>query len=64
VLDFLELMNVRHQTEVPTTVTKILQASGLADTIGLEPMALMPRVLNRQQLLRRQVASVRRTKAS
>jgi hypothetical protein len=64
VLDYLERMNLRDQTEVPTKVTEILQASGLTDTIGLEPMALIPRVLDRQQLLRRQLASTRRATAS
>lgn len=64
VLDLLERMNVLNQTEVPTRVTNILEASGLAGTKGLEPMALMPRVLDRQQLLRRQLASIRRTQAT
>jgi hypothetical protein len=64
VLDFLEQMNLRDQTEVPTKVTEILQASGLTDTMGLEPMALIPRVLDRQQNLRRQLAAVRRAGAS
>ena len=64
VLDFLEQMNAQHQTAVPMKVIKMLQASGLEGTIGLEPMALMPRVLDRQQLLRRQLASIRRTRAS
>ena len=64
VLDFLEQMNLRDQTEVPTKVTEILRASGLNDTMGLEPMALIPRVLDRQQHLRRQLAAVRRAGAS
>jgi hypothetical protein len=64
VLDFLEEMNLRDQTEVPTKVTEILQASGLPDTRGLEPMSLIPRVLDRQQLLRRKLAAMRRAGAS
>jgi hypothetical protein len=38
--------------DVPMSVTAILRASRLAGTIGLEPMAMMPRVLDRL-LLRR-----------
>ncbi len=64
VLDLLERMNVLRQTEVPTKVANILEASGLTGTKGLEPMALMPRVLDRQQLLRRQLASIRRTRVT
>lgn len=64
VLDFLEQMNLRDQTEVPPKVTEILQASEVTDTMGLEPMALIPRVLDRQQHLRRQLAAVRRAGAS
>jgi hypothetical protein len=60
VLDLLEQMNLRDQTEVPSKVTEIPHASGLTDTMGLEPMALIPRVLDRQQHLRRQLAAVRR----
>jgi hypothetical protein len=64
VLDFLERMNLHDQTAVPITVTDILQASGLTNTIGLQPMALIPRVLDRQQILRRELAVIRRTRAS
>lgn len=61
-LDSLEEMNVRHQTEVPATITDTLEALGLVGTSGLEPMALLPRVLDQQQLLRRRLASMRRIK--
>jgi hypothetical protein len=64
VLDYLERMNLRDQTKVPITVIEILQASGLTDTIGLAPMALIPRVLDRQKFLRRQLSSARRAAAS
>jgi len=64
VLDFLEQMNVRHRTEVPLHVTRMLEASGLTGTTGLDPIALMPRVLDRQRLLRRQLASMRRASAN
>jgi hypothetical protein len=64
VLDFLKRMDTCDETAVPINVTDTLQASGLIDTVGVEPMALIPRVLDRQQLLRRQIASTRRATAS
>jgi hypothetical protein len=63
VLDFLERMNLHDLTDVPTTVTDVLQASGLGDTRDLQPTILIPRVLDRQQLLRRELALLRRTGA-
>ena len=63
VLDFLERMNLHHRTEVPTPVTDLLIASGLPSISGERPMTLMPRVLNLQQQLRRQLASEHRTAA-
>jgi hypothetical protein len=64
VLDYLERMNVHAQTNVSATATELLGASGLSDTRDLKPMALIPRVLDRQQLLRRQLAELRRTRAT
>jgi hypothetical protein len=64
VLDFLERMNLHDLTDVPTTVTDVLQASGLGDTQDLQPTILIPRVLDRQQLLRRELALLRRRGAT
>jgi hypothetical protein len=64
VLDFLERMNLSQLTNVPATVNDILEASGVAHTKGERPMALIPRVLNRQQHLRRQLSSMHRTRSS
>jgi hypothetical protein len=60
VVDYLERMNPRDQTGVPAEVTEILLAAGLTDTKYLEPSALLPRILDRQQTLRRQLAAIRR----
>jgi hypothetical protein len=49
---------------VSETATELLGASGLNDTRDLEPMALIPIVLDRQQLLRRQLAELRRAKVT
>ena len=64
VLDFLERMNLHDLTDVPTTVTDMLQASGLSDTRDLQPTILIHRVLDRQRLLRRELALRRRTGAT
>jgi len=60
ILDYLERMNLHAQTKVSPNVTEMLRASGLADTQDLEPTALIPRVMQRQQLLRRELAALRR----
>ena len=60
VVDYLERMNLRDQTEVPVEVTEILLAAGLTDTENLEPSAILPRILDRQQALRRRLAAMRR----
>jgi hypothetical protein len=60
VLDYLERMNLHAQTNVSASVTELLGASGVSDTRDLKPMALIPIVLDRQQLLRRQLAALRR----
>jgi hypothetical protein len=64
VLDYLERMNLHARTNVSATATELLGASGLSDTRDLEPMALIPIVLDRQQLLRRRLAELRRTKVT
>ncbi len=60
VLDYLERMNLRDITKVPATVIGMLRASGLSATRDLQPVALIPNVLDRQQLLR-QLPAIRRT---
>jgi hypothetical protein len=60
ILDYLERMNLHAQTKVAPKVTEMLRAAGLADTHDLKPTALIPRVLQRQQLLRRELAALRR----
>ena len=60
ILDYLERMNLHAQTRVSPQVTEMLRATGLADTHDLNPKALIPRVLQRQQLLRRELAALRR----
>ena len=64
VLDYLERMNLNDLTDVSTTVTEMMHASGLSDTQDLRPTVLIPRVLDRQQLVRRQLAALRRTGAA
>jgi hypothetical protein len=64
VLDYLERMNIHARTNVSETATELLGASGLSDTRDLEPMALIPIVLDRQQLLRRRLAELRRAKVT
>ncbi len=64
VLDYLERMNMHDLTDVSTTVIDMLQASGLRDTQYLQPTVLIPRVLDRQQVLRRQLAALRRAVAT
>ena len=64
VLDYLERMNMHDLSEVSMTVIDMLQASGLSDTQYLQPAVLIPRVLRRQQVLRRQFAALRRAVAT
>jgi hypothetical protein len=64
IVDYLERMNLRKLTAVPAEVTAILLAAGLTDMEGLEPSALLPRVLDRQQTLRRRLAALRRTRST
>ena len=63
VVDYLERMNVRDVTAVPSEVTAILMAAGLTDMKDLKPSALLPRVLDRQQSLRRRLAALRRARS-
>ena len=59
VVEILEQLNLHDRVEVPKAVTATLVAFGLADTGGLTPTELIPRVLDKQRLLRRRVATVR-----
>ncbi len=63
-LNFLERMNLHDLTKVPLTVTDRLEASGLSDTQDVRPTLLIPRVLDRQQFLRRELAALRRAGAN
>jgi hypothetical protein len=60
VLDYLERMNLHDLTDVSAGVTDMLQAAGLNDTKELRPAVLIPKVLERQQAVRRQLAAIRR----
>lgn len=60
VVEFLEQLNLLNRTFVPPKVIAILMAMGLETTVGLVPTMLLPRILDRQRLLRRRVASARR----
>lgn len=64
VLDFLEQMNLRNQTEVPAKVVRILKQFGIAEGGAPSPSALIVKVLDRQQEMRRSITSIRRTGAS
>jgi hypothetical protein len=64
VLDYLERMNLHAQTNISSAAIDMLRASGLTDTEDLQPTALIPRVLDRQQSLRRQLAAFRRAGAA
>jgi hypothetical protein len=61
VLDYLERMNLHDLTDVSADVTDMLEAAGLNDTKELRPAVLIPKVLERQQAVRRQLAAIRRT---
>ena len=60
VVEFLEQLNLLNRTLVPPNVIAILAAMGLDTTVGLVPTMLLPRILDRQRLLRRRVASALR----
>ena len=60
VLDYLERMNLHDLTDVSSSVAGLLNASGLSDTQDLRPAVLIPKVLERQQVVRRQLAAIRR----
>jgi len=60
VLDYLERMNLHDLTDVSASVTDMLEAAGLNDTKELRPAVLIPKVLERQQAVRRQLAAIRR----
>ena len=60
VVEFLEQLNLLGRTFVPPNVIAILMAMGLETTVGLVPTTLLPRILDRQRLLRRRLAIARR----
>jgi hypothetical protein len=64
VVSFLEEMNVRDRIEVPAEITAILTAAGVEDTLGPKPTALLLRVLDMRQLLKRRLTAARRTQAN
>lgn len=64
VVDYLERMNLRDLTAVPAEVTAVLLAAGLTDMKDLEPSVLLLRVLDRQQVLRRRLAALRRARSN
>ncbi len=64
VVDYLERMNLRDVTAVPSEITAVLIAAGLTDMQDLEPSALLPRVLDRQQTLRRRLVALRRARST
>jgi hypothetical protein len=64
VLEFLEQMNLRNQTEVPPRVVRILKQFGIAEGDVPSPSGLIVKVLDRQQEMRRSITSIRRTGAS
>ena len=60
VVEILEQLNLHRRTDVPKAVTATLVAFGLEDAGGLAPSELIPRVLDKQRLLRRRAATARR----
>jgi len=58
-LEALEQLNLRNQTLLPSGITVRLQ-EGMVDVKGVDPSALIPRVLDEQQRVRRRLASMRR----
>ncbi len=59
-LEALEQLNLRNQTLLPSGITNRLQELGMVDVKGVDPSVLIPRVLDEQQRVRRQLASMRR----
>jgi hypothetical protein len=59
-LEALEQLNLRNQTTLPSGIRKRLQELGMVDVKGVDPSVLIPRVLDEQQRIRRQLASLRR----
>ncbi len=54
-------MNLRNQTVLPNGITNRLQAMGMVDVKGVDPLSvLIPRVLDEQLRVRRRLASMRR----
>ena len=59
VVEILEQLNLHDRVEVPKAITATLVALGFEGTVGLSPSELLPRVLDKQRLLRRRAAAAR-----
>ena len=59
VVEILEQLNLRDRVEVPKAITATLVALGFEGMVGLSPSDLLPRVLDKQRLLRRRAAAAR-----
>ena len=58
-------MNLRNQTVLPNEITNRLQAMGMVDVKGVDPLSvLIPRVLDEQLRVRRRLASMRRCRTT
>jgi hypothetical protein len=63
-LEALEQLNLRNQTLLPSGITVRLEELGIVDIKGVDPSVLIPRVLDEQQRVRRQLASMSRGKTT
>jgi len=58
-------VNLRNQTVLPNEITNRLQAMGMVDVKGVDPLSvLIPRVLDEQLRVRRRLASMRRCRTT
>ncbi len=60
VLEALERMNLRRETELPTGVIRLLHDLGIVDQDRQSPTELIPKIMDQQRLLRRRLASLKR----
>ena len=61
-LEFLEQMNLRDQSRVPSIVVDGLRGFGIEGGRDPSPSSLIPKILGYQQVLRRRAASIRRSR--
>ena len=59
VVEILEQLNLHDRVEVPKAITATLVVLGFEGAVGLSPSELLPRVLDKQRLLRRRAAAAR-----